>query len=333
MFGKMRNLLVGLMVGAIAMAGLASTALASCRVLVVMSYDDTYGWEKEVREGIETTLNGRCELTYSYMDTNRYSDAGPQKAEETYELYQQLQPDGVIAVDDNAQSMFVVPYLKDKVQTPVIFCGVNAEPEAYGYPAANVSGMLERLHIFETVLFAQQLVPNLKTFAMMQKETSSAEMIAKQIEQEQATYPAKFIGYYRPTTLADALKIAEDLKSHADVLFYETFDKISDENGQPMTDEQVVPLIAKAFGKPLIGNNAYHVKNGVLCAVTKLGQEQGSVAAEKLLQVIDGKPISDIRIERNKKGKRLINVTVLREFALKPKPAALQGAELVETGK
>ena len=43
--------------------------------------------------------------------------------------------------------------------------------------------------------------------------------------------------------------------------------------------------------------------------------------------------MSDIPIERNKKGKRIINVTVLRQFGLKPKPIALQGAELIETGK
>lgn len=332
MFGKMRNRLVGLLFGLLAGAGLVSTASA-CKVLVVMSYDDIYPWEKEVRDGIETTLKERCEITYSYMDTNRYSDAGPQKAKEAYELYQQLQPDGVIAVDDNAQSMFVVPYLKDKVETPVIFCGVNAEAETYGYPAANVSGILERLHIFETVLFAQQLVPNLKTFAMMQKETSSAAMSSKQIEQEQNTYPAKLIGNYRFATLAEALKTAAELKTQADVLFYETFDKIPDENGQPLTDTQVVPMVAAAFGKPLIGNNAYHVRDGVLCAVIKLGHEQGSVAAQKLLQAIDGTPMSDIPIERNKKGKRIINVTVLRQFGLKPKPIALQGAELIETGK
>ncbi|GAK50862.1 ABC-type uncharacterized transport system periplasmic component-like protein [Candidatus Moduliflexus flocculans] len=332
MSGKMRYVLAGFAVGIVVMAGLAAVASA-CNVLVVMSYDDTYPWEQEVRDGIESVLNGRCELTYSYMDTNRYSDVGPQKAEEAYNLYQQLQPDGVIAVDDNAQSMFVVPYLKDKTQTPVMFCGVNAEPDVYGYPASNVSGMLERLHIFETVLFAQQLVPNLKTFAIVQKNSSTAEMLVQQIEQEQETYPAKLIGHYRPTALAEALKIAAELKTQADVLFYETFDKISDENGQLLTDAEVVPMIAAAFGKPLIGNNAYHIRDGVLCAVIKLGEEQGSVAAQKLLQVLGGTPVSDIPIERNKKGKRIINVTALRRFGLKPKPIALQGAELIETGK
>ena len=332
MSGKMRYVLAGLAVGIVAMAGLTAVASA-CKVLVVMSYDDTYPWEQEVRDGIESVLNGRCELTYSYMDTNRYSDVGPQKAEEAYKLYQQLQPDGVIAVDDNAQSMFVVPYLKDKAQTPVMFCGVNAEPDVYGYPATNVSGMLERLHIFETVLFAQQLVPSLKTFAIVQKNSSTAEMLVQQIEQEQETYPAKLIGHYRPTTLAEALKIAAELKTQADVLFYETFDKISDENGQLLTDAQVLPMIAAAFGKPLIGNNAYHIRDGVLCAVIKLGEEQGSVAAQKLLQALGGTPVSDIPIERNKKGKRIINVTALRRFGLKPKPIALQGAQLIETGK
>ena len=41
--------------------------------------------------------------------------------------------DGVIAVNDNAQKMFVFPYLKDLVKTPVMFCGVNADTKKYGY--------------------------------------------------------------------------------------------------------------------------------------------------------------------------------------------------------
>ena len=131
----------------------ASSALAEERfkVLVVFSYEQDYLWEVEIREEIEKVFSPYADLTFFYMNTKVALENGSEKAVEAFSLYQQLQPDGVIAVDDNAQSLFVVPYLKNRVSTPVIFCGVNADPKAYGYPAENVSGILERYH-FEEIL-------------------------------------------------------------------------------------------------------------------------------------------------------------------------------------
>ncbi len=100
---------------------------ASFKVLVVMSYEETYPTTPEYKEGIKAVLGDTCEIRYFQMDTKQHLEAGPEKAKEAYALYEEFQPDGVIAADDNAQSMFVVPYLKDKVKTPVMFCGVNAE--------------------------------------------------------------------------------------------------------------------------------------------------------------------------------------------------------------
>ena len=78
------------------------------------------------------------------MDTKKNIEGGVRKAKDAYELYRRLQPDGVIAADDNAQSMFVVPYLKDRYDVPVIFCGVNALPDLKNKKMAGVrkgSGM------------------------------------------------------------------------------------------------------------------------------------------------------------------------------------------------
>ena len=141
------------------------------KVLVVMSYGKTYAWENEIREGIERVLETNSVIHFVYMDTKNHLDKGFEKAQEAYDLYKQFQPDGVIAADDNAQTMFVVPYLKDKVSTPVMFCGVNADPLEYGYPASNVSGISERIHIGESLAFAQQLVPSIRKVVYMQKDS------------------------------------------------------------------------------------------------------------------------------------------------------------------
>ena len=140
-------------------------------VLVVMSYEQNNPWCKEIKEGIETALNDQYKATYFYMDTKINMAGGKGKASEAYALYQKLQPKGVIAADDNAQWMFVIPYLKNKVNTPVMFCGVNAEAEKYGYPTSNVSGILERGHIKESITFFKQLVSEAETIGFYPKIT------------------------------------------------------------------------------------------------------------------------------------------------------------------
>ena len=91
------------------------------------------------------------------MDTKVNIKDGPKKAKEAYALFQQIEPDGLITADDNAQRLFVLPYLKGRYTTPVMFCGVNSAAEQYGYPTSNVSGILERGHISESIAFAKQL--------------------------------------------------------------------------------------------------------------------------------------------------------------------------------
>jgi ABC-type uncharacterized transport system substrate-binding protein len=318
---------------ALAVSGLISSEsyAARFRVFVVMSYGEIYPWVGDLREGIESELSDTCEIRYFYMDTKRSLKQGPQKAKEAYDVFQAIRPDGVIAADDNAQSMFVVPYLKDKVKTPVMFCGVNSEPELYGYPASNVSGVLEREHIGPAIAFAQQLVPSIRTVVHIIKDSPSADAIHKQIEKESAGYSAKIIGYLTPTTLSETINMVEELKTQSDALLTATMQGIVDKDGRPLSDKDVLPIVLKTFGKPVIGTNAFNVKYGILCAVVKLGQEQGATAARMLYKAMTGTPVSQVAIARVPNGKRMINVTTMKELGIEPRPIILQGAELVRT--
>jgi len=302
------------------------------KVLVVMSYDPAYPLVQEMIEGIATVLSETCDLTYFYLDTKQHFDDGPAKAAEANALYQQLQPDGVLVGDDDAQSMFVVPYLKDKVRTPVMFLGVNAAPEQYGYPATNVSGILERLHVQETLTFLRQLVPSVRTFGFMVKESPVGRTVLAQMESELAIYPMQLAASRFPTTTAEAIQFAESLRETCDALYLETMLGLLDQAGQPITsDDDIFPLLVKTFGKPTAGANLYHVKNGILCAVVKSGQEQGEVASAMLLQAMRGTPVAQLPITRNKRGKRLLNVTTMKALGIKPKPNVLQGVEFINT--
>jgi ABC-type uncharacterized transport system substrate-binding protein len=304
---------------------------AGCKVLVVMSYHAEMDWVQMMSEGINATLAGECEVKYFYLDTRRDFDGGPAKAQEAYALYGEWQPDGVIAADDNAQEMFVVPYLKDQVSTPVMFCGVNADPAKYGYPASNVSGILERMHIKESIAFLQQLVPTIKTVGYLAGDNSTAHSDQQQVQAEADTYPVESLPFHFVDTLEGALAAAKELSTQCDAAYIEHLVGIKDQDGEPMDEEEVVPLLVEAFGKPTFSANVFMIEYGILCAVVKTGQEQGRTVSEMLLQAMQGTLVSDIPITQNQYGRRILNVTTLKALGIKPKPKAIRGVELVKT--
>ncbi|GBC63340.1 hypothetical protein DENIS_4334 [Desulfonema ishimotonii] len=310
----------------------APTALAQKKkVLVVFSYEADYLWDIELKDGIDGVLSDSCEIRYFYMNTKKHLEESKQRGEEAYALWQEYQPDGVIAMDDNAQQDFVIPFLRDKVRTPVIFGGVNEEPETYGYPASNVSGILDRFHIGESIAMAQQLVPEIETVGFVMKESPTARYLKIQIDRESSDYPAKVVAVKMPKTKKEALEMTGTLKGQCDLLYVAVMTGLKDENGNPMSEREAVRMVADAFGKATITNLEGNVKNGTLCAVVKTGQEQGSVAAEMLLKAMNGTPFSELPIVRNRHGKRVLNATVMKKLGIRPDPMVLRGAKLVKT--
>ena len=315
-------LLIGFMI--VASFGEAATY----KVLVVMSYEEDYLWCQEIKKGIETVLSADAEIRYFYLDTKKNLAGGVKKAEEAYALYQEFQPDGVITADDNAQSMFVVPYLKDQVKTPVIFCAVNADPAQYGYPATNVSGILERESMKESFALAQQLLPTLKTFGAVLRDDATGQAVLAQIEREKDTFPIQFIGVKWPQTFDELMQMTEEFKVTADAIYYSTFQGMLDAQGNALTDKLIIPQVFEKFGKPVLTQGVIY---GGLCAVIKTGDEQGHNAATMLLEAMRGKPLAEIPITQNQFGRRVINVNVLNALGITPKPAVVRGSELVKT--
>lgn len=320
------------LVSALAVIVFPAIALAAnYKVLTVMSYENDHEWQKGVRHGIETALAGQCDLTHVALETLTDKEGGPEKAKRAYDLFQQSTPDGVIASDDAAQSMFVVPYLRGKVKTPVVFCGVNAEPEEYGYPAENVTGVLERVHFKESIALVQQLAPGIRKIAYLLGNDKTGQSFIAQARKEMGEYGADSVVFEVVDDITQGVKKAQELRAVSDALFIDGLQPIRDEQGNKMNPRQSAPLLAKAYGKPTLAGNDYLVETGVLCGVSKSAEEQGTMAARMLLEAMKGKPVSEIPIVRNHYGKRIINATTLKELGLQPDPSALKGAKLVTT--
>jgi len=296
-----------------------------------MSYEKNNPWCSEIKEGIEGVLKEHAELTYFYMDTKVNFSGGEEKARQALALFERLKPDGVITVDDNAQSMFVVPYLRDKVDTPIFFSGVNAKAEDYGYPTRNISGTLERGHIRESIAFLKQLTPQLERVCFVAKDSPSGVALRRQVEEEQATYMAQVERFDLIRSFGELKALGGVINQNCSAVYMDSVEGIVDEDARPLGNREIIDLFSAVYRGPIMGANRYHVEDGALSAVVKTGEEQGNIAAGMLLQALRGTPVTDLPVTRNYQGRRLINVTTLKALGIRPRPIVLQGVTLVRT--
>ncbi len=127
------------------------------KVLFVDSYHKGYPWSEGIIDGVLNTLHvtqtadGRLddrrsdvELRIVRMDTKRNTseDFKLRAGQRVKAVIDSWKPDVVICADDNASKYVIVPYYRD-TDTPFIFCGVNWDASAYGFPCDNVTGMVE----------------------------------------------------------------------------------------------------------------------------------------------------------------------------------------------
>jgi ABC-type uncharacterized transport system substrate-binding protein len=165
------------------------------------------------------------------------------------------------------------------------------------------------------------------------KDDPSSYGILKQMRDEEHGYSAKLVTARFVKSAGDAVAAARELKARCDALFVTPMDGLTSQGGKPLTSEELTPMIVKAFGRPTFSENSFNVKFGVLCAVVKTGQEQGGTAAKMLLQAMRGTPVKDMPITRNRHGKRMINVDVMKSLGIMPKPVFLIDTEFVSQAK
>jgi ABC-type uncharacterized transport system substrate-binding protein len=174
-------------------------------------------------------------------------------------------------------------------------------------------------------------VPSVKTFSFLTNDNSTGKAYVEQIRHEAKSYPVKTVAVRLVKTIDEAVAVTRDLKNRSDALFVIAMEGLADEVGRPLQEKDIFRRLASTFGKPVIGMNEFNIRSGLLCSVVKTGQEQGATAAKMLLKAVKGTPVLQIPITRNKHGKRILNVSVMKSLGIKPRPVFLVGAELVNT--
>jgi len=116
----------------------------SFKCLYISSYHKGYAWSDGVERGLKSALGNKCDFRQFNMDTKRKKSATDisNSTEKALDIIDTWQPDIIITSDDNAAKYIIAPHFKNS-DIPIVFSGVNWTVEEYGFPLANVTGIVE----------------------------------------------------------------------------------------------------------------------------------------------------------------------------------------------
>lgn len=283
-----------------------STSMASAWTCVyVSSYHKGYAWSDGVERGLRAELDGQCNLIQFDLDTKRNKSESYKirKSREVAKEIRKIKPDVLITSDDNAAKYLVVPYFKGG-KLPVVFSGINWTVEEYGFPAANVTGMVEVAPIRPMLMWAQRLTGRgsrgFYLGANTLTETKNLKQLAKVAED---------LGINISSALVDtneAWQLAFKESGNADFIILGSTAGIDD-----WDEKTIVSFVTENAAKLILTNDDWMLPFSMLGFV-KIPQEQGQWAAKTAIAIHQGTPIQRIPVVANRKWDIYENTTLMR---------------------
>lgn len=305
------------------------------RILIIHSYHEQYDWAQGVNDGLLSHLKSGVDHRFFYMDTKRRPDSQWKKeaAKNAMKVITEYNPKVVIAVDDNAQK-FVVSKYTGKSPIQFVFCGVNADPEAYGYPSGNVTGILERAYPEQVFQMLKKIRPGVKKVAWISDDSPTAHGVKQRVRElaENDRLSLQMDNYEMPSTFGQWKKVIASYSKNPEIhaflipLYHTVKNK---KNGNSILPASIMQWTTENTNKPILGFWPFSTDDGALCTVAVDPYEHGKVAAFMAKQIMGGKKAVAIPIVTNQNGYVIINLKSAARLGIDVPFAVLLSADRV----
>jgi ABC-type uncharacterized transport system substrate-binding protein len=304
------------------------------KILHVMSYHSPWEWTDTQFEGFKTALN---DLNIQYdviqMDTKRRSDEvwKQQIVADTLETIETRKPNLIYTSDDDAQRYVASKYINSSI--PVVFSAVNAQPEDFGFKdAANVTGVLERMHFVATLRLLKKLAPDVQKVILITDSGGMWPGMIDRFRQQEIQCPEiKILGYDIVETYSDFQEKIAEYQDRADAIGFLGNFEFKNENNENVPQVEVMRWLLENNKLPDFSFWKDRVDKGTLCAVTVSGYAQGYQAgllARSIL--IDGTAPASHPMVPTEKGIPMINLETAGRLNIRPDAEILLMADVVQ---
>jgi len=321
---KFMRMRITALLGLVLFAYTTAEAATPFRCLYVSSYHVGYEWNDGIEQGLESVLQGKCEIKKFYMDSKCHldSDFAKSKALEAKALVDSWKPDVIIAADDNVSKFLIMPYFKNAA-VPVVFCGVNWTVEPYGYPYSNTTGMIEVGPVEPLQNELRAVVKNVRRGVFLSPDDLSQH---KEFTEVQKMY--KRLGIEMTFTVARTM--AEWEAGFTAAQTQSDFLLLGNNAGVIGWDNERARRYVHEHGRHFIV--AYHewMAPYAMLTMAKIPAEQGEWSGKVALLILEGTPPSKIPIVANRRWNMFVNLPLLEKAGFRLSPEILRKAVKVE---
>lgn len=267
------------------------------RIMILHSYQPDYAWTRDINIGLHRVMDNwnNCTIFWHYMDTKNHPD---QKWLDRAGILarrsvEKNDPDVLIAIDDLAQEL-AGKYFINHQQMNIVFAGVNASVEPYGYlNAHNVTGIYER-----------KVLRAVKEMIMALNQDSKAKILTPKLFyimdpsaslQTERSYidhydwdPIQYRGSIIAENFTQWRQIVRENPTKADYLLVANYRKLPKSRQDPRLSNphEVMTWTEKYSPIPVIGINSFNVEDGAMLSIGASPYEQGEVAAQLTQKIL-----------------------------------------------
>jgi ABC-type uncharacterized transport system substrate-binding protein len=312
---------------------LTSSHAASPKVLVVHSYhEDQKEHVVEMTKGIEETLDGvACQLRFVHMDTKRNTSEEWKRAagQQAKLVLADYRPQVVIAMDDNAQQYFARDYAGAPGPPWFVFSGVNAEPALYGFPAVNVTGVLERPNVLESIELLLKIRPEVKNVLIMADKSETTDFLIAYCKT--LRLPVTVVAYEQPLTLEAWKAVLEQYHTQIDAVGLYVIRTIARSATDPakVPEQELVRMINEHYQLPTVGFYDSAAESGILCGVSVSMREQGRAAGQIARELLEGKKPVDFTVKPTDRGNIQLNLRTAEHLGIQIPYGMIKRADVV----
>lgn len=325
-------LFVGLLSG---MVSVANAKSEPPNILFLSSYHAGFDTLPDQMAGIqEALLQRKWRFDIEYMDTRRLDTSeqrGAFRAHLAHKLDYLAPYDIVLAGDDNALKFVMEERETLFAGIPVVFFCINDFERAR--QAARdplMTGVVEQASLADNVRLARQFEPTLARMVGIVDGTLTGKGDRLQFEALAAQFPELSF-----ETLDASLSTFEELErriatyERGTALLYLTM--FEDTTGRLLTIDQGVAMLARSARVPIYRASIGGVGDGLIGGKMVSYVDQGRIAAEMAIQILDGKDPGQIPPLLDSPNRVILDEDILRKFEIPmdriPEDALLINAE------
>ncbi len=271
----------------------------SKEILLLHSYNSGLKWSDGITSGVKEVFDKypNYELTIEYMDSKKIDTKEYlQTLTSLYEKkFSNRKYDVIITADNYAYEFALQNHKKLFNSSNIVFCGVEnfvkssipKDLEKY------ITGVVEYKDIKNNIKLIKELIPNLNTIYIISDSAYSSlaikEQILEDIKEFEKDTKIIFDNQIDMDTLSQKVN---SLPQNSAVLFTSLY---KDKNEKYITYSQIRDFF-NSSKYPVFALNKIHLGEGIVGGIMVNPLEQGSMAAKKSVEVIEGKKPNEIDI-------------------------------------